>query len=388
MKEIKNKDNEKNILKKLDLYKKKDFSFSSGRILGSMCTSPHPIAKKAYMQFLETNLGDPQLFLGAKEIEKKYIIFLKKLLNAPMSSTAIIGSGGTESNIVAAWIAKKLSGKNEIIIPKTAHFSFDKIASLMEMKLVSVSVDDNCKINTSSLKKVVSNKTAMVLGIAGTTELGTIDPISDIADICYDEHVFFHVDAAFGGYVIPFLRALKDDIPIFDFKIKGICSIAIDAHKMGYSAIPLGTLILREKKWVESISVDTPYISSDKQTGLVGTRSGGPVAAAYAVAEYLGFNGYKELVRRCMDDTDYFCKKIKDLGLTLYIEPVMNVVAVKLKNPSKVAKLLTEEGWKVNLMKRLGCIRIVVMPHVTRKVINDFIPVFKKACIKAGENIS
>ena len=66
----------------------------------------------------------------------------------------------------------------------------------------------------------------------------------------------------------------------------------------------------------------------------------------------------------------------------------MNVLAVKIKNPLKVEKILTSYGWKVNKMQRLGAIRIVVMPHVTKKVIDKFIPVFRKACIQSGEKIS
>ena len=61
------------ILKKLDSIREKDYTFSSGRILGSMCTQPHPIAKEAYIKFLETNLGDPELFPGLKEIESEFL---------------------------------------------------------------------------------------------------------------------------------------------------------------------------------------------------------------------------------------------------------------------------------------------------------------------------
>src|SRR4030042_4879656 len=105
-----------------------------------MCPVPHPIAREAYMQFLETNLGDPELCPGTKEIESRYITFISKLLHAPKTSTGQIVSGGTEGNITAMWIAKQLSGKKEILLPTSAHFSFQKIASLMDMKLIEVPV--------------------------------------------------------------------------------------------------------------------------------------------------------------------------------------------------------------------------------------------------------
>lgn len=376
------------IIKDLEKYQSQDFTFSSGRILGSMCTQPHPIAKKAYMKFLETNLGDPYLFPGSKKIEAKYLSFISKLLNAPKNATGVIGSGGTESNISAIWLAKNLSGKKEVIIPKNAHFSFQKIASLMDIKLIPIPLTENYYIDVLKTKKKIGNNTAAIVGIAGSTELGTIDPISDLSDLCIDEKVYLHVDAAFGGYIIPFLRKLGYDVFDFDFKLPAVSSITIDAHKMGRSAIPLGTLFVRNKKWLDEISVETPYISSKKQAGILATRSCAPVAAAYAVAEYLGIEGYTKMVKNCMNIARYTKEKIEEIGLELLIKPTMNVLAVKIKNPLKVEKILTGYGWKVNKMERLGAIRIVVMPHVTKKVIDEFIPVFKKVCIQTGEKIS
>ena len=98
-----------NILKHLDELKNKDFSFQSGHILGSMCTQPHFIAKKAYINFLETNIGDPDLFPGTKLIEEKFIKFISNLFHAPKTFSGQIMSGGTEGNITAMWIAKLLS---------------------------------------------------------------------------------------------------------------------------------------------------------------------------------------------------------------------------------------------------------------------------------------
>ena len=376
------------IIKDLDKYRSQDFTFSSGHILGSMCTQPHPIAKKAYMKFLETNLGDPELFPGSKKIEEEYLKFVLNLLNAPKKATGIIGSGGTESNITAIWLAKKLSGKKEVIIPKNAHFSFDKIASIMDVKLIPIPLTKNYYMDVSKAKKNISKNTAAIVGIAGSTELGTIDPIAELSEICNDENIFLHVDAAFGGYVIPFMKKLGYKVSDFDFKLPGVKSITIDAHKMGYSAIPLGSLIIKDKTWLDKISVETPYISSNKQAGILATRSCAPVAAAYAVSKYLGVEGYTKIVQRCMKNTFYAKNKLEKFGLSLVVDPTMNILAVSLKTPSKVVNKLTDEGWKVNKMQRLGAVRIVVMPHVTKKVIDEFIPVFRKVCIKCGEKVS
>jgi tyrosine decarboxylase/aspartate 1-decarboxylase len=376
---------EQDILNELAKLRKNDFTFASGHILGSMCTQPHPIAKEAYIKFLETNLGDPELFPGTQEIESQLIQFIADLLHAPETASGLIVSGGTEGNITAMWIAKQLSNKKEILIPEGAHFSFQKIASLMDVNIIPVPLTKAYVVDVKKLKTLISGDTAGVVGIAGSTELGMVDPIPEISDFCTDEDVFLHVDAAFGGFVIPFLQELGYDAPDFDFTLDGVSTISVDAHKMGWSAIALGTLIVRNKRWLEEISVESTCISSERQAGILGTRSGGPVAAAYAVANYLGREGYKNMVEACMTLTEYTAKQITNIGLQLVTKPRMNVLGVKLRNPVRVVEHLSRYGWRVNKINRLSCIRIVLMPHVTRQIIDEFIPVLEKTCKEFGE---
>ena len=136
---------------------------------------------------------------------------------------------------------------------------------------------------------------------------------------------------------------------------------------------------------MDNISVESNCINSQKQAGILGTRSGGPVAAAYATTRFLGKDGYKEIVSRSMTLTNYTEEKIKDIGLKLVIDPPMNVIGVKLKNTIKVFDLLSKYGWRVNKIDRLNCIRIVLMPQISESIIDDFIPVFYKVCKEVGE---
>ena len=374
-----------NILKELDNFKNKDFDFSSGKIIGSMCTKPHDISIQGYIKFIDTNLGDPELFPGTYEIEVYLKNFILNLLNAPKLAQGLIVSGGTEGNITAMWLAKKLSKKNEIILSKSAHFSFKKIASLMNMKLITIPLTKEYIIDIKKVKNKINDNTAAIIGIAGSTELGTIDSIPQLSDICLDENIFLHVDAAFGGFVIPFLKKINYKTTDFDFKLKGVNSITIDAHKMGYSAIPLGVLAIRKRNWLNKISVESHCTNSEKQTGILGTRSGGPVAAAYAVSKFLGKKGYSKLIEDCMNLTRYIESEIIKIGLELIIKPEMNVIGVKIKNLDYVNKKLSDLGWKVNKINRLSCLRIVVMPHLTKKSIDEFIPILKKVCKESGE---
>ena len=376
------------IRKELVKLRKKDFTFESGRILGSMCTQPNSIAKEAYNLFLETNLGDPDLFPGTKKIESKIVEMLLDLMHAPKKNAmGLITSGGTEGNITAMRVAREISGKNEILLSESAHFSFQKIASLMNMKLIPIQLNKQYCIDMQKLKKhlIKNNNVAAVVGVAGSTELGTVDNIPVLSEMCEDEHIFLHIDAAFGGFVIPFLKELEFDIPDFDFKLDGVDSIEIDAHKMGCSVIPMGTLLIRNKHWLEEINVESPCVSTEKQASILGTRPGAAVAAAYAVMNYLGKDGYKKIVKNCMDTTRYAAQRIKEINLELVTEPTMNVLGIKFRNASEVVRELSERGWKVGKMRRIGCIRLVLMPHVTKNIIDQFIPDLRKVCKKFEE---
>lgn len=373
------------IFQKLSSYQQQDYNISSGHILGSMITKIHPIAKQAYMQFIETNIGDPGLCPGTKQMEAEFIEFLRSLLHAPKQASGHIVSGGTEGNITAMWIAKELSKKKEIIIPASAHFSFQKIASLMSVRVKILPLTKSYMLDIANVKKSITRETAAVVGIAGSTDLGTIDPIEQLGEICAEEQIFLHIDAAFGGFVIPFLRELGYPVGSFDFSIPGVSSISIDAHKMGQAPIPLGTVLLREQQWIEEISVHSPCISIDKQAGFLGTRSGGPLAAGYAMIQYLGHQGFRKIIKGCMEATQYATKRIEEIGLSLVTPPTMNLIAVRLQHPQKIATALEQRKWKVNAMPHLQSIRIVCMPHVTPLVLDEFIPVLENICKKEGE---
>lgn len=278
------------ILKELDLIKEKDLKYSSGRILGSMCTEAHPFGKEVYIKFLDSNLGDPGLFKGTKSIEDKTIQIIGKLLNLDNAYGNIV-TGGTEANIMAIRAARNHARKykgitdGEIIIPDSAHFSFKKAADMLNLKIVEAKLDENYKIDVESLKDVISDKTVAIVAIAGTTELGLIDPIEEISEIAFENNIYFHVDAAFGGFSIPFLRQAGYDLPVFDFSLDGVCSITVDPHKMGLAPIPAGGIIFRKEEYLDVMAVDSPYLTVKTQSTIVGTRLGASSAATYAIID-------------------------------------------------------------------------------------------------------
>lgn len=347
-------------------------SFSSGRILGSMCTQPHPAALAAYRAFMESNLGDARLFPGTKELERRVIERVGGLLHAPATMDGQMTSGGTESNLTALWIHTQLRNSKTVVVPEHAHFSFQKAASLMDLELEVLPCRGHVA-DPTVLPGMLDDDVACVVAVAGTTNTGRVDPVEAIAKRCMEAEVPLHVDAAFGGFVLPFLHRLGLSDTAFDFAIDGVSSISLDPHKMGMSVIPAGLLMLRHGEWFERIAVTATCTHTRRQLSLLGTRPGAAAAATYAVLHELGWDGYRDVVARCMETTNYAAGQLRDAGFELVVEPELNVLAVRMAEAGRVAERLAERGWMVGVNERDGALRLVLMPHVKKTLIDDFV---------------
>ncbi len=359
---------EKEVLALLNNSRLKDTSYS--KVLSAMCTKPHPIAVKAHMQFIESNLGDFGLFPGTKEIEEKVIGLMGELFG-DLDACGYITTGGTESNIQALRTARNMSKRQHpnVVVPASAHFSFDKIADILGIEVRKAGLDSEFKVDPGSVEKLIDDNTVALVGIAGSTEFGQIDPIDKLARLALSHNLFLHIDAAFGGFVIPFLDKKYD----FNFSIKGVTSITADPHKMGLSTIPAGGLLFRDEACLLPLQIDTPYLTIRKQHSLAGTRSGAAVAGAYAVMMHLGMEGYKKIVDRCMKMTYMLVEGAKELGIHPFTDPVMNIVAFDVPDLEKVRKKLREKGWFTSVTRNPRAMRLVIMPHVDEGVIELFI---------------
>lgn len=359
------------ILKELDELHSLDYDYADGRILGSMCTQAHPFAKEIYCKFLDTNLGDPGLFKGTKLIENKVIESIGKLLSLDKAYGNIV-TGGTEANIMAIRAARNHARKykgivdGEIIISDSAHFSFKKAADMLNLKIVEAKLDDDYKIDVDSVKEAISDKTVAIVAIAGTTELGLIDPIEEISEIAFENNIYFHVDAAFGGFSIPFLRDAGYDMPVFDFSLRGVCSITVDPHKMGLAPIPAGGIIFRKEEYLDVMAVDSPYLTVKTQSTIVGTRLGASSAATYAIMKYFGKEGYSKKAQELMDNTRFLAENLKEIGYDLVCEPELNIVSFNHPDMDahELAQKLEDLDWKVSVAKCPVAIRIVLMNHI------------------------
>lgn len=359
---------EDEVLRSLSEMRNLDLDYD--RIFSSMCTRPHPIALKAHELFQETNLGDPGLFPGSAKLETMAVQMMADLLGCS-DAVGYLSTGGTESNIQAIRAARNTCGieGGNIVVPKSAHFSFDKIADLLRLEVRKADLDEDLKVDLGSVEKLIDENTVSIVGIAGTTEFGQVDPIDSLGKLAQDHGLHLHVDAAFGGFVLPFL---KGDWK-WDFRVEGVTSITIDPHKMGMSTIPGGGLLFRYSSDMDGLEAYAPYLTVARQKALTGTRSGASAAAIWAVMTHLGQVGYSKEVARCMELSRRMVAGARDFGIEPVIEPVMNVVTLRVDSPEDVRDALIKRRWRVSTARDPKAIRLILMPHATIENVDLFL---------------
>ncbi len=368
----------KNVLfQKLKTKLQQDSTYKSGKILGSMCTEPHSLAKRVYMQCLEKNLGDPRLFPATTKLEQEVIQMFGSLLSNPNAHGHIV-SGGTEANILALWAARNLAKrkKQEVIVSVSSHFSFDKAADLLGLKLIKIGLNSRFQINIKAVEKAINANTVAIIGNAGTTDLGVVDSIPELSEIALANDIYLHVDAAFGGFVLPFLENLGFQAPNFDFRFPGVHSITIDPHKMGLAPIPAGGILFRDSSIMKSIGMKVSYLAGGETnlTTLVGTRSGASAIAVWALLMHLRRAGYEAVVKRCMKLTWMLAEEVREIyGVSLVTKPTINIVGIKsdVTDVQLITKELRKKGLAISLFPHH--IRIVIMPHTKPSHVKAFL---------------
>lgn len=221
-----------------------------------------------------------------------------------------IGSGGTESILSAIYAhrewarAEKGIEAPEMILPETAHVAFDKGAHYFGVRVVRAPVDPaTTLVDVDFVRDHIGPNTALLVGSAGNYPYGTIDPIAELSELAVERGVGLHVDGCLGGFILPFGEQLGYEIPPFDFRLPGVTSISADTHKYGYGPKGTSVLLFRDK----SLRRHQYFVRSDWKGGMYaspgmgGSRSGGLIAATWAVMVALGREGYLERARRVFE---------------------------------------------------------------------------------------
>ncbi|WP_459191767.1 tyrosine decarboxylase MfnA [Halosimplex sp. J119] len=333
------------------------------RVLSSMCTEPHPAAREAAERFLATNPGDPGTYESVAALEERAVELLGEVTGYP-DPAGYVASGGTEANIQAIRIARNRADTDDpnVVAPTSAHFSFTKAADILGVEYRTAPTTDH-RADPEAMARLVDEDTICVVAVAGSTEYGYVDPVPELADIAHEVDALCHVDAAWGGFVLPFTDHE------WHFGHADIDTMTIDPHKMGQAAIPAGGLMVRSRELLDELAIRTPYLESTSQVTLTGTRSGAGVASAVAAMEALWPEGYREQYRTSMDNAEWLADQLAARGHEV-VDPVLPLVAADLSVP--MTEELRSRGWRVT-KTGAGEMRVVCMPHVTRSMLRSFV---------------
>ncbi len=304
---------------------------------------------------------------GAVRMENMLIAWLAEILGYPKSAAGNLTSGGSIANLIAivtARDAKEINSGNitrsVIYLSQQAHHSVQKairIAGLNECILRYVKLDPKYRIVPAELENlIVEDKKnglnpCLVIAAAGTTDVGAIDPLDEIANIAMRHQLWFHVDAAYGGFFILTNEGKK--------KLAGIeksDSISIDPHKGLFIPYGLGAVVIKE---ISQMKKSHSYLANYMQDALSSTDEDSPADLSPELTKHfrglrlwlpLKLHGTKPFVA-CLEEklllTKYFYREIQKLGFEVECEPELSVVIYryipKKGDPDLFNKRLVEE---------------------------------------------
>ena len=270
--------------------------------------------------------------------------FYKKWMHSANHSLGAFCSGGTIANITALWIARNRLLKAEgdfkgvakeglyramkyygyeglaILVSERGHYSLGKAADILGIGrefLIPVKTDANNKVQSAEMRRISRElndkniKVMAIVGVAGTTETGNVDPLNDLADLAAELGCHFHVDAAWGGATL-----LSDKYRHLLSGIERADSVTIDAHKQMYVPMGAGMVVFKHPSSAHAIEHHAEYIlrKGSKDLGsqtLEGSRPG-MAMLVHACLQVIGRQGYEILINRSLDKARYFAGLIKD----------------------------------------------------------------------------
>ncbi|GAA3910353.1 pyridoxal phosphate-dependent decarboxylase family protein [Actinoplanes auranticolor] len=317
------------------------------------------LARAAYAISAHVNGLDPTAFPSLLAMENALVAAAGRLLGGGPGTAApeVVGSvtsGGTESLILAVKAARDAHPEIErprLVVPSTAHAAFAKAAHYLRVALDVVPVGPDLRADPAAMAAAIGPETVLVAASAPSYAHGVVDPITELAARAAERGVRFHVDACFGGWVLPYLRRLGAGLPAFDFTVPGVTSISVDLHKYAYAPKGVSVLLHRDAglrlpqffayaDWPGYTMVN-PVISS--------TRSGGPIAAALATLRHLGDDGYLRLAGHTRDAVAVLAAAVEATGgVRLFAPPETSVVCLAAEPDVDLFVLADElagRGW-------------------------------------------
>lgn len=295
------------------------------------------VAHRAASMYLHENALNTVAFPSLRSIQSEVVSWTSGLLHGPDTAAGFLTSGGTESILCAVKAARERARKErgieapEIVLAESAHAAFHKGAHLFGLKVRKAPVRSDWTADVQAMAGLVTPNTVLIVGSAPQYPQGVVDDIPAIAALAQAVDANCHVDACMGGFVLPFAEMLGREVPVWDFRVEGVTSMSADIHKLGYAPKGVSVILHRTK---ELRSYQT-FIFDDWLGGfygspnLQGTRSGLPMAAAWAVMQHLGSSGYMRLTQSVLENADRIRDGIATIdGLRVLGDGTFQLVAI------------------------------------------------------------
>lgn len=340
-----------------------DLPVHGGRTLAYVYDSGLPdvdrIGREAVAAYAGSNGLDPTAFPSLLQMENEVVGFTATLLDAPDTAVGTVTSGGTESCLLAVQSAR--DGRPDVerprmVVPSTVHAAFLKAAHYFGVEAVVVPVGPDFRADVAAMTATVDadpDRTVLVVVSAPSYAHGVVDPVGEVAPMAAARGIRCHVDACIGGWVLPYAARLGRDVPPWTFAVDGVTSISVDLHKYGYA--PKGTSVLLHRTSAHRrpqyfAHADWPGYTMLNST-MQSTKSGGPLAGAWAVVQSLGDTGYELLSRDVFEAVDRIVAGAADIpALRLVAPPDSTLVALATDDscdPFTVCDEMAARGWYV-----------------------------------------
>jgi sphinganine-1-phosphate aldolase len=367
------------ILQQIRKMKEDDVAWKEGRAwsLVYYANEEHErLLQAAYSELFSTNYLNPLGFKSLHKMEQEVVHMTKDMLHGDDKGVGVMTSGGTESILVAMLCYRERAGKlhpriakPEVVLPITIHPAFDKAAHLFGLQLRKAPVDENRSAIPEAMESLINENTILLAASAPSYPNGVLDPVVAIADIALRHHLPFHVDGCIGGFMLPWVEKLGYEVPLWDFRVPGVSSISADVHKFGYGAKGASVLVYRSMEYMHHqfvVTTDYPggiYISPT----LLGTRPGGPIAAAWAGMKHLGQEGYMSIAKKLMEGAQKLLTGLTSIpGIRVIGHPCMNLISYTTTNGRPdifvIADQLEDKGWMVDRQQMPDCIHLTILP--------------------------
>lgn len=303
------------VIADLEAKRSGDVRWADGKTFGMVYDggpSVHEVAERAASLYLHENALNTKAFPSLGAIQSEVVGWTADLLHGGDFASGFLTSGGTES-ILCAVLAARERGREErgitapeMVVAESAHAAFHKAAHLFGIRVHKTPVRADWTADVDAMAEHVGERTVLVVGSAPQYPQGVVDPIPEIAALAARVGANCHVDACMGGFVLPFCELLGRPVPPWDFRVEGVHSISADIHKLGYAPKGVSVILHRSKalRRYQTFVFDAWLGGFYASPNLQGSRSGLPMATAWAVMQHLGIDGYCALTQQTLDNAD------------------------------------------------------------------------------------